>query len=235
MREVEDGHWWYRGLRGIFSDSQRRWGAAEGARVIDVGCGTGAVLSSLSLPQGFGLDLSVEAVSLCRARGLSTCVAASALALPFPDESFDMGVSFDVLPHKSIPEKELPLREIRRVLRPEGVLFLNVPAYQWLWSSHDAAVHQDRRFTKREILGRLDACGFQPLWATYWNTLLFPPMAAARVWRRIRPPSGSDFTAASGRRFSRVLSALLGLERTLLRRFPLPFGLSVFAVARKRG
>jgi hypothetical protein len=117
-----------------------------------------------------------------------------------------------------------------------GALLLSLPAYQGLLSPHDEAYGQDRRFTRRELAGLLRATGFEVAAATYWNSLLLPATASARLWRRRFPGRpGSDLAVTpqtvAGRQIPR---ALLGLERALLRLTPLPFGLSVFVVGRRR-
>jgi len=238
MFSVEDNHWWYRGLRGMVRRAWRRH-VGGSARVLDAGCGTGAILAMLrahARPQSappVGIDLMPEAIRFCRIRQQDLTAAASVAALPFADGAFDAAVSLDVLCHRSIRDKRAPLLELARVLRPGGILILNLPAYQWLYSSHDAAVHTDTRFTKRQAAGLLGACGFSVIESTYWNSLLFPPIVATRLWRKVFPPDGSDL-ASGGRGVSNaVFKAVLGVERGLLRLTPMPAGLSLFVVARK--
>jgi len=234
MFAVEDGHWWYAGLRGVLDLFWRRYVEMERPRVLDAGCGTGAVLHWLEArARAYGVDLSPIAIEFCRRRGIETSAAASVTALPFPPETFDVAVSLDVLCHRSIPDKRVPLTQIHRALRPGGLLFLNLPAYQWLRSSHDTAVHTDRPFTKRDVVQLQRACGIQPLHATYWNTFLFPPVVATRLWRKAFPPKGSDLDAPWEGPSNSLFTTILRLERTLLRAVPLPVGLSVFAVARR--
>jgi SAM-dependent methyltransferase len=234
MFSVEDNHWWYRGLRGMVGRAWRRHVGGDAARVLDAGCGTGAILAMLAgQARPVGIDLMPEAIRFCRIRKQNLTAAASVVALPFADGSFDAAVSLDVLCHRSIIDKRAPLLEIGRVLRPGGVLILNLPAYQWLYSSHDVAVHTDMRFTKRQGAGLLRDCGFRVIESTYWNSLLFPPIVATRLWRKILPPTGSDL-ASGGQGVSNALfKAVLGIERGLLRLMPMPAGLSLFIVARK--
>jgi len=237
MAEVEERHWWYRALRAVIDEAwARHVDCPAPRRLLDVGCGTGANLLALrdrAVPAG--IDFSPEAVRWCRGRGLADTAVASAAALPFPEGRFDVALSCDVLCHASLPDKRAPLAEMARVLRPGGVLLLNLPAFQWLHSSHDRAYHTDRRFTRAEVAELLRGAGLAPLQVGYWNGVLFPAAAAMRLLRRVTRPEGSDLAAGSGAGAGRLFDAALALERALTRRVPLPMGLSVFAVARKTG
>ena len=101
------------------ADMVRRYGA--GADVLEVGCGTGLVLARIRrfAKSARGVDLSPGMLEKARARGLDV-VEASATALPFADESFDVACSFKVLAH--IEDIERALAEMTRVVRPRGVV-----------------------------------------------------------------------------------------------------------------
>ncbi len=235
MYRVEDGHWWYHGLRGMLAENWRRYVTQDSPRVLDAGCGTGAVLAMLdNQAQTVGIDFAREALGFCKVRGLSRLGRASIVDLPFADATFDVLISCDVLCHQSIRNKLATLAELARVVRPGGLLFLNLPAYQWLMSSHDTHVLTDKRFSRGEVNAMLNQTGCETLRATYWNTLLFPPVLATRLWRKIRPLPASDLDGASGEGMSSVFRSVLHAERMLARIADLPFGLSVFTVARKR-
>ncbi len=237
MYHVEDRHWWYIALRGVIEHYWRKRMSVSAPKVLDIGCGTGASLEWL--PRGpragdcVGVDFSKEAVRFCRTRGLDRTACASALSLPFPPSTFDAALFCDVLCHRSIPDPVEALREIHAVLKPGGLLFMNLPAYQWLYSSHDVAVHTARRFTRGQTIALLRAAGFELLDTTYWNTVLFPPILLTRMWRKYFPPPESDLAGFHDGAANRLLSRFLGIERALLRLAPMPFGLSVFAVGRK--
>lgn len=236
MYRVEDRHWWYIALRGVIDTV---WPLVANSTnpcvsILDVGCGTGAVLASLDgRAKTYGLDFAPEAIHFCRARGQNRTAVASAVTLPFADASFDAVISCDVLCHRSIQNKQDTLEELVRVLRPGGRLVLNLPAYQWLYSSHDAHVHTDHRFTRGGLVAMLHAANLTIQRLTYWNTLLLPPIIATRLWRKIRPLPASDLDKASGENFSPLFNAIMAFERGLLRRIPLPAGLSIFVVAQK--
>ena len=236
MFEVEDTHWWYQALRSRLAAALDTHLGPSPARILDVGCGTGANLKLLA-QQGtaFGIDIEPTALHFCRERGLTRSTVGSALALPFPAHTFDAVTAMDVLYHKAVPDKSAFLREVRRVLRPGGILILNVPAYQWLYSSHDAAVHTDRRFTRSEIAALMAQSEFVPLRTTYWNTFLFPIALVTRLWRRCFPPQTSDLDGKSNPFINRAFRDLLEFEKAIARYLPMPFGLSVLCVSRAPG
>lgn len=236
MFAAEDQHWWYAGLRGMLGQAWSRYVAGPAPRVLDAGCGTGATLAwvqgrSERLP--IGIDLSPEAIGFCRQRGIPTTARASIQALPFSTAAFDVVISLDVLYHRAVSDRTQAIAALHAVLKPGGLVILNLPAYQWLHSSHDVAVHTAHRFTRRECIAMLETAGFEVVQATYWNTLLFPLILGIRLWRKVRPPVESDLAPPSAAA-NRCLGLVLRAERTLLGFFPLPFGVSVFVVARKR-
>ncbi len=241
MYQVEDTHWWYHSLHALLDDFVQGAFAAEHAiphsrRLLDIGCGTGATLHYLE-SQGWavGVDISTEALHWCKQRNAAHLTHASAMELPFLPAQFHAAVMLDVLYHQQVPDPLTPLREAHRVLKPGGYLFVNVPAYAWLYSSHDRAVHTARRFTKTQLTRYLNEAGFDVVRASYWNFLLFPMVAAVRLLRKMKPDRGSDLPEEGASPLNTPLIMLLTVERFLLRHCSLPFGLSVFAVARKRG
>ena len=241
MARVEKSHWWYKGLRRIVLDHWR-WYVLPGSRkvrgsnpmrVLDAGCGTGTVLWSLEQSAcTVGVDCSPVAIGFCRSQQLQRTAVASVAKLPFGDASFDVVISCDVLCHAAITDCTAAMGEMARVLKPGGLLMLNLPAYQWLLSTHDAAVANVRRFSRVEVLRLLQEQSLTPLRVTFWNSLLFFPIAAVRLGRGSRRRQQSDL---HGPAFGHaILFFILSLERLLLRFVPsLPFGLSLFAVARK--
>src|ERR1700722_10013270 len=153
MFRVEETHWWYRALhRLIFDTLERELPDWRTKAVLDAGCGTGAILKQLGNPDmNVGVDLAGEAISFCRQRGLNNVRVSDICALPFPDASFDAVICSSVLYHRWVKDVSAALRELGRVLRPGGLLVVNVPAFSFLRSAHDEAVMTAQRFQKNEI------------------------------------------------------------------------------------
>jgi SAM-dependent methyltransferase len=232
LDRVERDHWWFRALRELVGDSLRDF-APPPARVLDVGCSTGHLLASL--PDGYertGVDADPAAVALAaRLRPEIRFQAGDIEQLPFEDGSFEVALATDVVSAVGVGDDLRALGELRRVLVPGGTLVLQVAAYEWLRSGHDRGAGTARRYTAGSVRRLLRAADLAPRRLTYRVTLLFPLAAAWRLARRRR---GESDVAPVDPRLNRVFRAVMAAERPLARRWRLPFGLSVFAVARAR-
>jgi SAM-dependent methyltransferase len=235
MFRQEERHWWYLGMRRITEALLARYFRPSSARpeVLDAGCGSGGTTVWLSRwGRVWGVDLAPEALRLARRRGLPRLLRASIEALPFPDSSFDLLTSFDVLYHLRVGDDQRALDEFQRVLRPGGLAIVRVPAYDWLRGAHDRAVHTRHRYSRDELAGKLRRAGFRIERISYANGLLFPLAPAKRLLEDSRPAGCGDLWQPP-EPFNRLLSALVSLEAGPIVRCGLPWGLSVIAAARK--
>jgi ubiquinone/menaquinone biosynthesis C-methylase UbiE len=233
MFRVEETHWWYAALhRLIFETLEAQLPDWRKKEILDVGCGTGSILKKLgNLEKNVGVDLAAEAISFCQERGLNNVQQADVSALPFSDASFDAVICSSVLYHEWVKDVGEAVREMRRVLRPGGLLLLNVPAFRFLHSAHDEAVMTARRFRRNEIRSLLAENGFAIRRLTYWTTLLFPLAVIARTFGGSK--MGRDFESVETSFVHRFFARIMALELDLLRNVSLPFGVALLAVARK--
>jgi SAM-dependent methyltransferase len=183
MYELEDRHWWFRGRRALIWALLRRADVTVHPRLLDAGCGTGRNLVEFGpLGRASGVDPSPDAVSFCHQRGLDDVRVAGLEDLPFGDDEFDLLLACDVLEH--IEDDTGAMRELRRVAAPGARLLITVPAYQWMWTEHDVQLHHVRRYTLAVLQERLRASGWTVTQATYFNSILLPVVAAARLTSR---------------------------------------------------
>jgi SAM-dependent methyltransferase len=220
LARLEQRHWWYAERRTTLHTILRN--RRTGGWAADIGAAAGGntrVLESLGW-RSVALEYSETGAALARSRGLLV-TRADAHDLPLPDGSMGVVTALDVLEH--LEDDDRAAHELRRVLRPDGVLVVAVPADPTLWSAHDDAVGHLRRYTQESLRVLLTDAGFeiQRLWS--WNVLLRP----LAVLRRKRS-SGSDLGEVPAL-LNVGLRAVVALERFLpvgTRR-----GVSLFAVA----
>ena len=233
MREAEDRYWWFVSRRRLALTMLKRFADAP-QRIIDVGSGTGAVLTELQ-KQGWagGLDFSPLAMKFCRDRGLPNLMVGNAEQIPVRGETLDAVVSLDTLEH--VPDDESAMSEIARTLKPGGVLILNVPAFKWLWGPHDVALMHQRRYTKSQVRSLIERHGLKVEKLSYSVFLLFPVVVLLRFLDKFRwGPAKVSLPKVSGG-FNAFLVKLQDMEARWIMGGSLPWGSSVVAVARKEG
>jgi len=234
---LEHKLWWFLGMRCISTTLLDRYlpPTATEPWILDAGCGTGGMLETLGFyGQTFGLDASPQALRFASKRARISLAQGDVCRLPFASESFDLVTSFDVIYHSRVPRDETALLEMARVLRPQGLILLRVPAFNLLRGRHDAAVHTRHRYRKKELEEKLKQAGFVPEFVSYSNCLLLPVAVLRRGAERFLRPGhrGSEVEPAPSW-LNRALYWILRLEARWLRFGTFPFGLSLIAVARK--
>ncbi len=158
------------------------------------------------------------------------CVGRSGTELPFRPGSFDVVVASDVLEH--IDDDARAVQEIARVLQPGGAFIFSVPAHPWLFGPHDAALFHRRRYVERGLRSLVEESGLRIRRLSYWNSTLFPLYCAHRLLGRFRGSrSAHSDVHALPRLANELLAGLLAIEAALLRRFRLPWGLSLIGIA----
>lgn len=235
MAELDAEHWWFVARRQILEEViRRRVRPPRNARILEIGCGTGHNLEMLSRFGGVeATELDASARKLASKR-LGRAVRDSALPdlSAYPDGHFDLIALLDVLEH--VPDDEAALRAIRERLKPGGALLVAVPANPWMWSPHDVAHHHFRRYRKRELAALAERTGYAADLISPFNSLLFVPIAAARlVGKAIGRESADDSMPPAP--VNALLRTIFAIERPLIGRVPMPFGVSLVAVLRRPG
>lgn len=228
-------HWWFRARRTIFArllDEHVRLDGA--ARIVDLGPGHG-VNTDVLAPRGRVVAVDLDPRSLGACAGVSP-VRADAARLPLRDGSVDLLCALDVLEH--LDDDRAALRRWKDVLRPGGRLLLSVPAFPALWGRQDVLSMHRRRYRRRPLAALLASAGLDVLRCSYFNTLLFPPIAVLRLARRPflgrATGGGSDleFTLPFG--LDGLLYRTFASEARWLARRDLPVGVSLVAIAEPR-
>ncbi len=236
MNRVEDSHWWYVGRRAILESFLEQIvnnlkSEIQNPKLLDVGCGTGGNLEMLKkFGAAEGVDVSDEALEFCRSKNL-TVHKGLAEKLPFADETFDVVTALDVVEH--LDDDVAGLSEMFRVLKRGGKTLIFVPAFMFLWGVQDDVSNHRIRYTKKQIVERLEKSGFEIERATYANWTFFAPILAGRTLMKvtgIKPESENNVNISA---LNGVFGKLFASEKFLLKNFNFPFGVSIVVVARK--
>jgi SAM-dependent methyltransferase len=228
-----ESHWWFVGTRDILFSSLRRKDLRMG-RILDAGCGSGLMMRRFHHAGAvYGIDNNLGALRHCAGLGFTRLCQGDTLRLPFKSDSFDLVIAADLLEH--CEDDEQALSEFYRVTAHGGCLLMSVPAHQALWSSHDVSLHHQRRYSKKELVRKALDTGYSVERASYFNTILFPPIALARLTLGKLPKRDSNIRYYENMRLlNRMLLGLMRVERNLLSRCDLPFGLSILLIASKQ-
>ena len=230
MAELDEVHWWYRARREILATLiRRRLRLPRDARILEIGCGTG---HNVLMLRNFG---EVDAVEIDEA---ARAMASERLGKPVwnaplpelegvPDGAYDLVAILDVLEHVEADHEAL--RSIASKLKPGGKILITVPAHPWMWSAHDVVNHHQRRYTMRGFRKTIGEAGLKLDMSSYFNSLLFPLAAAARLAGRITGKEDSDDSLPPAP-VNSLFNFLFGLERHAVGRVPLSPGVSIVGI-----
>lgn len=214
--------------------------SANKTRFLEIGCGTGDFIRQLAKNEN--LDITGSEVYL---KGLHYAKR----NLPNIDfiqfdvtqgkigSLFDIIVAFDVIEH--IDNDIAALSNIHGMLGKDGVFIVSVPQHMYLWSKLDELVKHKRRYSRKELISKLEETGFNISYVTSFLFTLFPLMLVARIIDKGKNSSDSSEVELEKRtRFSGVLNWVFDLsmriDEVLIRSgISLPFGGTLVAIARK--
>jgi len=231
MAEHDSTHWWYRARRDVLADFLTREARLPAnARILEIGCGTGhnlPMLAQFGTVDAIEIDPAARAIASER---LGRAVGAAPLPeLPGVERgAYDLVAVLDVVEH--IEDDVAALAAMRACLRPGGKILIAVPAHQWMWSAHDVVNHHHRRYSKPSLVRAIRAAGLKERGLTYFNSLLFPLAAAARVAGRLTGRDDSDDSPPAAP-LNALFERVFRVERHLVGRVPMPIGVSILTLA----
>lgn len=235
--QAEERHFWFHARKEYIWDNMQKYIPKE-AKIIEIGAGTGNV--SRYLKQNGYNNISVGEMHLNGLRyakeyGIEDCYQFDLLNTPFDDE-FNCVCMFDVLEH--IEDDDLALQNISKSLKSNGDIVLTVPAHSWLWNRDDAIAHHKRRYTKKELIKKLENSNFEILKARYFFITITPLLYLRTILNRDDGSTikESEFSAdiSINPILNRILLFISKVENRVNRFLPNWFGGSLFIIARKK-
>lgn len=235
----ENSHFYYIGINkeilSLVDKYFQQYKEKKEIKILDAGCGTGLLTKKLEkYGNVIGVDIDLNAIKFAKRR-ISNIIQASIDKLPFENDAFDIIISTDVLYHQNVNE-EKSLKEFYRVLKPNGLLIIKLPAFNFLKGRHDLFVHGERRYTAESLSYMIHKQGFEQIKSTYLASFLFFP---ALFKRTIERWSGLDINKAKSdfkippRLINKILIILFRIENFVLKYINIPLGLSVFSISKK--
>lgn len=241
LYKYESNNFWFKARNELIDLLFKRYVKEKNPiKFLEIGCGTGFVINRLSKNENvvcFGAELHLKGLKIAKER-LPQCefVQMNALNIPYENEFHVVG-AFDVIEH--IEDDVKVIEQVNKALRKDGIFLINVPQHMWLWSSQDDAGFHKRRYSKKEMTGKLIDSGFEILYATSFVFLLLPFMIVSRLrFKKQKSDSKkeSNFSEFEIPEFlNRFFEFMLNLERVFHRlKIRLPIGGSLVVVARKK-
>ncbi len=239
MFEVEDNHWWYVGNHEIFVQLLQKHNILQDdIEVLDAGCGTGKwleILKSLNRISETGIDYQEIALDYAKTRGNLNLKIGDINKPLFPEASFNLITSFDVICNTNVNDP-LALQHFHNWLKKDGYVLTTVPAYQFLLSKHDAMVHQNKRYRKKQVRKLMEENGFEIVSLSYCVCLLFPMALIKRTLDKLFSSKDTDHNEVKmpGKLMNSLFLSVMRFEKFLFRFTTMSFGLSVLVLARKK-
>jgi len=236
MEAMEGAHWYYAGKRDFARGWLLRAGPPRAENLLlDCGAGTGRFAQEMEAHcRVMVLDDHEEALRLLRTRFKPEQILSLAGdRVPLPDGTLDYVTALDVLEHT--PDDRAVVAGFHRLLRPGGVALVTVPASMALWSDWDVALHHYRRYSRPQLKALFPVEQWELLHVNYTNVAVYPAVWLVRRWRQWFP-AAEGAVRTEDRLPAAWLNAVLRwlFVRPAFWRLPMPFGVSLLLVARKR-
>jgi SAM-dependent methyltransferase len=232
-------HWWVEHRRAVFRHWLGQSGfVADGSRrVLEIGSGVGTEFEFFNaFGPVTGVELSPVGAGYCRQRGYAELMGADLNDVDLPEGVFDLAADFHVLYHRWVRDPARVLRRMHDALKPGGYLLLTEPAFEVLRRGHDDVVMAARRWNRTDLWRLVEGSGFVIERWSALLTLVAPGALFGALFDRFRAPHDDirelEPTASW---ITRLVRALMAVERALIRWVPLPVGTCWALVARRRG
>jgi SAM-dependent methyltransferase len=218
LAPLESENFWFRSRNLLIIWALRHY-FAQAKNFLEIGCGTGFVLSGIrrEFPalKLSGSEIFTQGLVFARQRlpGVEL-FQMDACHTPF-DSEFDVIGVFDVLEH--IEDDERALREMFQATKPGGGIILTVPQHPFLWSRVDDYSFHKRRYTHQELVDKLSRAGFKIIRITSFASFILPLMMFSR-WksRRSKMPFNPLAEYRIPPQLNWALETVMALERSLI-------------------
>lgn len=230
----ERSYWWYRGRHEIIMTLLNKLCEKhEKPSILDVGCGTGWFLESLSKNADvYGIERKFQSPDYVSDNIKKKIAIAELPDIPMREAAFDGILALDIIEH--LDDDKGALTALKRKLKPGGFLFLTVPAFDFLWSGEDYVSEHKRRYNRKTLSTALISAGYRIERISYFNCFLFPLVIFTILFKRLFCPHSMYQSSLEPlpKILNNILEKIFKSEITWLKTENFPFGASLFVVAR---
>jgi len=234
--DVEHYHWWFRARREALKEILSNINDISKKSVLDVGCGTGGNLNLLfrSFKIRDGIDNNPDAIYYAEKKSNGKVLQHDANAISEIESRYDLVSFLDVLYHKNIINYVKILKDTLGILNKGGYILIADGAFDILSGQHSVHVEGARRFKKKELIVELEKIGYEVITSRYWGVLLFFLIFfKRRIFEKLSKSSASSNIEKLQPLKNNLIYLLVSWERRFMKYFSMPFGSSIFVLARK--
>lgn len=234
LAAAEANHWWFRARNRVLLWALRSR-VGRFSSLLEIGCGTGFVLEGIrgAYPDAdiHGSEYFEEGLMYAKERIPSATFTQLDATQMSDVECYDVIGAFDVIEH--IEQDQLVLNNLSKAIKKGGSLIVSVPQHRWLWSEVDEYACHVRRYTRSELIKKVQDAGLRVEYTTSFVSFLVPLMWLSRLRARAGDYDPmAEFRIPNWLNYS--LEQIMKLELGVLKLgIPMPFGGSLLLVAKK--
>lgn len=226
--------WWIKTRNDLIEKLLKKYPTKEKLKILDLGCGTGFNFEAIStFGECYGLDISKSALKQAKKLGYKQLICGNALNTKLKENSFDVVLCMDIIEHL---EEDLKLmKEVKRILKPEGICLFTVPAYKFLWSKDDELAQHVRRYTLTKIKRKIKKAGFKIKLLSYRYFFIFLPTFLLFQFQKFKKNSKNSLDYSPKKGFvNNTLQKIMNFENKLIsKKVSFPCGAGIVGVIKK--
>ena len=229
-------HWWYKGRQDLIKCILEKFGNNKDIVIGDAGSGYGSNINFLKdYGKVFALESNKDALVYLKKEFKNIEV----IKWKSPQKiniKFDLIVFADVLEH--IKNDEKALKWTKDHLKTNGLVLITVPSHMYLWTSMDTNLYHYRRYNKIQLEKKLKK-EFQIEFISYYNFLLFPLKICVKIFDQILnlfslQSKIKSYNVKPNKFVNDLLYRIMSLERHLILKKMIPYGVSLICIAKKK-
>jgi len=226
----ESKHWWFKARREILNKQIKKYSTKKKMSILDFGSGSGTNINMLSK---YG-EVDVYEKDNKTTNYLKKKFTRNGIKIIkkcFSKKKYDLILAADVIEH--IKNDKKIINNLNKILKKNGLIVVTVPAYQFLFSKKDQALKHFRRYN-RNSLKKLFNSNFKTLKISYYNSLLFIPIAIAIIFfKLINRQFVDEVEVKPNNTLNYILYFIFKFEKFILKYFNFPFGISIISIFKK--